>query len=57
MKKNNTKPFYNTAIPGDWEVRKLKEIMLEGRLGGNYENSEANLGIPVIKMGILVEEQ
>jgi len=40
-------------IPGDWEVKKLKEILLEGRLGGNYENAEENNGIPVIKMGNL----
>jgi type I restriction enzyme S subunit len=51
--KSNTKPFYNTTIPGDWEVKKLKEVLIEGRLGGNYENAEANNGIPVIKMGNL----
>ena len=49
--KTNTKPFHNTEIPDDWEVKKLKDILFEGRLGGNYENSEANIGIPVIKMG------
>jgi type I restriction enzyme S subunit len=40
-------------IPSDWEVKRLKEILIEGRLGGNYENAEANNGIPVIKMGNL----
>ena len=35
----------------DWEVKTLGEIMIEGKLGGNYENSESNTGIPVIKMG------
>lgn len=54
MAKNNTaKPFNNTTIPGNWKVKKLKEILIEGRLGGNYENAEVNNGIPVIKMGNL----
>lgn len=51
--KLNTKPFYNTTIPDGWEVKKLRDILIEGRLGGNYENAEANDGIPVIKMGNL----
>lgn len=38
-------------IPCDWVQKKLKDILIEGRLGGNYENSENNDGIPVIKMG------
>ena len=33
----NTKPFYNTTIPNDWEVKKFREILVEGKLGGNYE--------------------
>jgi type I restriction enzyme, S subunit len=36
---------------GEWEVKTLGEVMIEGKLGGNYENSESNTGIPVIKMG------
>jgi len=40
-------------IPMEWEVKKFGEILLEARLGGNYENSESNKGIPVIKMGNL----
>jgi len=40
-------------IPDGWQIKKLKEILIEGRLGGNYENAEANNGIPVIKMGNL----
>jgi len=40
-------------IPSDWQIKKLKDILIEGRLGGNYENAEANNGIPVIKMGNL----
>ncbi|HEX4374006.1 MAG TPA: restriction endonuclease subunit S [Puia sp.] len=52
-KHTNTKPFYNSTIPSDWEVKKLKEILIDNKLGGNYENAEANNGIPVIKMGNL----
>lgn len=26
MKNNNTKPFYNTAIPSDWEVMELGDL-------------------------------
>jgi type I restriction enzyme S subunit len=40
-------------IPEDWEVKKFKDILEEGKLGGNYENSEANEGVPVMKMGNL----
>lgn len=39
----------NTPI--GWQLKKFKDIIIEGRLGGNYENAEANSGIPVIKMG------
>jgi type I restriction enzyme S subunit len=49
--KNEMKAFYNITIPDRWQLKKLKEILIEGRLGGNYENGEANNGIPVIKMG------
>jgi type I restriction enzyme S subunit len=38
---------------GEWDKKSLQEILVEGRLGGNYENSDANSGIPVIKMGNL----
>ena len=38
-------------IPVDWEVKKLGEIISNAKLGGNYENSENNEGVPVIKMG------
>jgi len=58
MSKAETRhPGFNQSplglIPSDWEVKKLKEILIEGKLGGNYENAEANNGIPVIKMGNL----
>lgn len=38
---------------GEWKVKKFSALLKEGRLGGNYENSESNNGIPVIKMGNL----
>ena len=38
-------------IPEDWNIKGLKEILEVGRLGGNYENAESNIGVPVIKMG------
>jgi type I restriction enzyme S subunit len=37
--------------PKDWEEKKLTELVIKARLGGNYENSESNMGIAVIKMG------
>lgn len=40
-------------IPADWDIRILGKILKEGRLGGNYENSGANTGVPLIKMGNL----
>jgi type I restriction enzyme S subunit len=40
-------------VPEDWEMTPLKDLLLEARLGGNYENSESNEGVPVIKMGNL----
>jgi type I restriction enzyme S subunit len=52
-----TKTTYKNSplglIPEDWEVKKFKEILEEGKLGGNYENSESNEGVPVMKMGNL----
>lgn len=40
-------------IPEEWEVIRLKDLLEDARLGGNYENSTAHTGIPVIKMGNL----
>jgi type I restriction enzyme, S subunit len=37
----------------DWGVKKLGEVVKKFRLGGNYPNSEANSGFPLIKMGNL----
>jgi type I restriction enzyme S subunit len=44
------KEFRNDA---KWEETILEDILIEAKLGGNYENSDANKGIPVIKMGNL----
>lgn len=52
----NTTKYKNSPlglIPEDWDVKKFKDILEEGKLGGNYENSEANEGVPVMKMGNL----
>lgn len=51
--KNSLEKFGILDIPEGWQIKKLKDILIEGRLGGNYENAEANNGIPVIKMGNL----
>ena len=51
--KTNYKNSPLGLIPEDWEVKKFKDILEEGKLGGNYENSEANDGVPVMKMGNL----
>ena len=34
-----------------WKKYEYKDVIIENRLGGNYENSTANIGYPVIKMG------
>lgn len=49
--KNSLEKFGILDVPDGWQIKKLKDILIEGRLGGNYENAEANNGIPVIKMG------
>ncbi|MCX6235004.1 MAG: restriction endonuclease subunit S [Bacteroidetes bacterium] len=38
-------------IPEDWDVVKLADILIEGRLGGNYNNGETESGLPLMKMG------
>lgn len=54
---NTHKPGYKHTplgwIPEEWEIVRLKHIIKYARLGGNYENSTAHTGIPVIKMGNL----
>jgi type I restriction enzyme S subunit len=39
------------VIPSDWEVKKLREILQNSKLGGNYTNSEKETSYPLIKMG------
>lgn len=46
-----TKTNKNTELPSGWEMKRFDEIISRAVLGGNYENSESNIGIPVIKMG------
>ena len=41
----------HTELPSGWEMKRFSEIISKAVLGGNYENSESNSGIPVIKMG------
>ncbi|TXE13474.1 restriction endonuclease subunit S [Algoriphagus aquimarinus] len=38
-------------IPINWKTFHLSEILITTRLGGNYENSGNNTGLPLIKMG------
>jgi type I restriction enzyme S subunit len=40
-------------IPMEWELVELQQILVEARLGGNYQNGEAEEGLPLIKMGNL----
>ncbi|MCK4676765.1 MAG: restriction endonuclease subunit S [Bacteroidales bacterium] len=47
------KPSPLGEIPESWEVVKIVNIIKEGRLGGNYKNSEDENGLPLIKMGNL----
>lgn len=44
-----TSPLWPT--PQGWKVFKLKNILTEGKLWGNYENTENITWIPVMKMG------
>lgn len=53
IENNSLEKFGILDVPEGWQIKKLKDILIEGRLGGNYENAEANNGIPVIKMGNL----
>jgi type I restriction enzyme S subunit len=39
------------AIPEDWTLKKLQDILLSTQLGGNYQNSEEETSYPLIKMG------
>ena len=39
------------VIPEDWEVKPLRSILLNGRLGGNYSNQAVDAELPLMKMG------
>jgi len=39
------------VIPQDWNCLPLKDVLIRGRLGGNYENSERETYAPLMKMG------
>ncbi|MBN8684893.1 MAG: restriction endonuclease subunit S [Chitinophagales bacterium] len=52
-KQKNKGIYGGGVLPQGWVVKKMKEIIFQIRLGGNYENAEGNSGIPVIKMGNL----
>ncbi|GAA3627863.1 restriction endonuclease subunit S [Flavivirga jejuensis] len=38
-------------IPTDWNIFRLSGILASAKLGGNYENSVSDYGLPLIKMG------
>ena len=38
-------------IPKEWRLIKLSSILIDAKLGGNYENGEVEVGLPLIKMG------
>ena len=47
----NTKPFYNTEIPSDWEVRELGEIAFVnmGQSPDSDNYNESGEGLPLIQ--------
>lgn len=49
------KPGYRQTevgvIPEDWEVKPLRSILLNARLGGNYPNKTVETEFPLMKMG------
>jgi len=38
---------------GEWEEKKIKDLLISSRLGGNYSNSTKKTEFPLIKMGNL----
>ena len=43
-----------TRLPGfhgEWEVKRLGEVLCKGRLGGNYPNQDSETEYPLMKMG------
>ncbi|MCC6192946.1 MAG: restriction endonuclease subunit S [Burkholderiales bacterium] len=39
------------TLPVDWTVKSLGAVLVRGRLGGNYTNSELETDFPLMKMG------
>ncbi len=39
------------VIPKDWDIKPLMEVLVRGRLGGNYPTQETDTDFPLIKMG------
>lgn len=48
-KQKNIPKLRFPEFTGEWEKKKLGEVALEKRLGGNYENSKANIWICTTK--------
>jgi type I restriction enzyme S subunit len=51
MNRVNVPQLRFKGFESDWKIKKFSNLLKQGKLGGNYENSEGNSGIPVIKMG------
>jgi type I restriction enzyme S subunit len=50
----NTKTFYNTEIPSDWEIITLGEVVTEMKSGLSRELSNEDIGLPVIRSNNLI---
>lgn len=51
--KRNVPALRFPGFGGEWEEKRIEELLLRSRLGGNYENSESPTDHPLIKMGNL----
>lgn len=41
------------VIPGEWHVCPMRDLLIKGRLGGNYPNQDTETSAPLMKMGNL----
>lgn len=57
MENSTTKPFYNTTIPSDWEVKQLEELVLDMKSGLSRELSIEDIGLPVIRSNNLIDNR
>lgn len=48
---NNTKPFFNTQIPSDWEVKRLGEMGIFSKGKGILKEQVMPVGFPCIRYG------